>query len=331
MRGSAPDSERARRMLRAYLLETLGPWKQRKVQRLLASSVEWRDALEEERATLARLDGLLDQEPRRDLTSMVMAQVRSSEVEKAPASALYRKAVFAVGIAVVVCVAGAVLLPSRRGTREAAHRASSQNYLKQWGIIFKMYANDHGGMFPPVTRYADVWFVDLERVYPEYLTDWGILVNPRAANSEELARRIRALAGKKPIPWDEMTRIAAESYTYTGWVMCNDEQAAQVRSGRERVARADPDQDIIGPAGETRRLREGVERFMITDINNAAASSMAQSRLPVMFENVYEIGRDPKLKGCNVLYMDGHVEYIEYGAEFPVTDAVAGAFRSPTP
>ena len=33
------------------------------------------------------------------------------------------------------------------------------------------------------------------------------------------------------------------------------------------------------------RLREGIERFFITDINNPAAGAKAQSSIPVMFDN----------------------------------------------
>ena len=62
------------------------------------------------------------------------------------------------------------------------------------------------------------------------------------------------------------------------------------------------------------RLREGVERFLITDINNAAASSKAQSEIWIMGDM---IGIDPALYnhipgGSNILYMDGHVEFQRY-------------------
>ena len=64
------------------------------------------------------------------------------------------------------------------------------------------------------------------------------------------------------------------------------------------------------------RFREGVERFMITDINNPAASAMAQSNLFVMFDtmgagkSVSYFNHVPG--GCNVLYMDGHVSWARY-------------------
>jgi prepilin-type processing-associated H-X9-DG protein len=64
------------------------------------------------------------------------------------------------------------------------------------------------------------------------------------------------------------------------------------------------------------RLREGIERFLITDINNPAASAMAQSTLYIMldqFGTETAIGRFNHVPGgCNVLYMDGHVEFLRY-------------------
>ena len=69
------------------------------------------------------------------------------------------------------------------------------------------------------------------------------------------------------------------------------------------------------------RFREGVERFFITDINNPAASTHAQSTLAVMWDSVMTdpSGFNHVPGGANVLYMDGHVEFLHYPSQFPVT------------
>jgi prepilin-type N-terminal cleavage/methylation domain-containing protein/prepilin-type processing-associated H-X9-DG protein len=71
------------------------------------------------------------------------------------------------------------------------------------------------------------------------------------------------------------------------------------------------------------RLREGIERFFITDINNPAASAQAQSEIPVMFDmassSAGEFNHVPG--GENVLYMDGHVEFLKFPSDFPATRA----------
>ena len=73
------------------------------------------------------------------------------------------------------------------------------------------------------------------------------------------------------------------------------------------------------------RLREGVERFMVTDINNPAGSAMAQSELPVMADlvatSVELYNHVPG--GGNVLFMDGHVEFIRYPGKGFVSEAMA--------
>ena len=93
---------------------------------------------------------------------------------------------------------------------------------------------------------------------------------------------------------------------------------------------------ILGP-DKAMALREGVERFLITDINNASSGAQAQSTLPVLTDawGIYkkiDVGNeDSPLAaasifnhvpgGANVLYMDGHVKFLKYtngGGEFPV-------------
>ncbi len=78
------------------------------------------------------------------------------------------------------------------------------------------------------------------------------------------------------------------------------------------------------------RLREGIERFFITDINNPAAGSVAQSSIPIMWDTfgmpehgdatagMVVFNHVPG--GANVLYMDGHVGFITYPNQFPVVN-----------
>ena len=64
------------------------------------------------------------------------------------------------------------------------------------------------------------------------------------------------------------------------------------------------------------RLREGIERFTITDINNPGASAKAQSTLPIMSDiiagqdNINYFSHIPG--GVNLLYLDGHVAFEKY-------------------
>ena len=62
------------------------------------------------------------------------------------------------------------------------------------------------------------------------------------------------------------------------------------------------------------QLREGVERFLITDINNPNASAAAQSSIPILWEMPW----GSEKPGGTVLYMDGHVEWVNFPGKFPM-------------
>jgi prepilin-type N-terminal cleavage/methylation domain-containing protein/prepilin-type processing-associated H-X9-DG protein len=84
-----------------------------------------------------------------------------------------------------------------------------------------------------------------------------------------------------------------------------------------------PEQPAQGNGGGDTilRLREGVERFMITDINNPAGSAVSQSTLAISWDSIW--GLDPRGMdfnhvpgGTNILFMDGHVEWAKYPAKY---------------
>jgi prepilin-type N-terminal cleavage/methylation domain-containing protein/prepilin-type processing-associated H-X9-DG protein len=87
-----------------------------------------------------------------------------------------------------------------------------------------------------------------------------------------------------------------------------------------------------GQSGTVYRMREGIERFMITDINNPAGSAKAQSEIPVACDSFAgahstvnadfadDLQRFNHIPGgANVLFMDGHVEFMRYPGPFPLT------------
>ena len=62
------------------------------------------------------------------------------------------------------------------------------------------------------------------------------------------------------------------------------------------------------------RLREGVARFLITDVNNAAGSTTSQSAIWIMADVPSTIPADYNHVpgGSNVLYLDGHVAFVKF-------------------
>jgi prepilin-type N-terminal cleavage/methylation domain-containing protein/prepilin-type processing-associated H-X9-DG protein len=292
----------------------------------------------------------------------------------------------------IIGILAAILLPALARARESARRASCQNNLKQFGLVFKMYGNEAGGgKFPPMqfeahsSHNADIAIGPMVRtIYPEYLTDPAIILCPSDPNSKLEDLKDKA-TGKYEI-MDDPELIDA-SYAYMGWLLdkCNEGDPTidlstimaimpgmpsnlilddpsgsgpyqfislftatvgeviaaragissedQILSASLRVADGDKtvqpyNNAAMGNGGGSTiyRLREGIERFLITDINNAAGSSRAQSEIWIMFDtiskNVKYFNHVPG--GSNVLYMDGHVEFIKYpSTQAPVNKGMA--------
>ena len=330
------ECRRIRPLLRQYELGTLKPSAHDRVEQHVVACEGCSAALVAEREALGTLGRLRPVEPSQDLTAAVMDKVRRAEEEPIhrPASlvsALVYQCVILVAFAAILA---SVLLPALTRARESARRASSANNLKHLGLVFKMYANENDGQFPPLTPCKGVWMVDLERLYPEFMTDLTVLVRPDLPEAAELLDRLAQLVSEPAIDWEEVARIAARSYTYTNWMVRDDSEAEDLKEGYMQLARVDLDADFQSGDRTFYRFREGIERFMITDINNPAASALAQSEVPVMFETVRK-KRFPRSQlrthGYNVLYLDGHVEFLNYGEQFPATGVVADAFPPPQP
>ncbi|HOZ45734.1 MAG TPA: DUF1559 domain-containing protein [Candidatus Hydrogenedentes bacterium] len=75
------------------------------------------------------------------------------------------------------------------------------------------------------------------------------------------------------------------------------------------------------------RLKEGVERFLVEDVADASATSVGQSEIVTMYDSItskpitggaYGFTTFNHVPGgANVLYMDGHVEFVKYPSKYP--------------
>lgn len=203
--------------------------------------------------------------------------------------------------------------------------ASCQNNLKQLGLVFKMFANESkGGRYPCLSSEAGrLMFANespgMREVFPEYLLDLAILICPADTDA--------ALAKDPAKKSDPNVMIDDHSYFYLGYAM-TDEAAlkAFAEAYKDRVAKGLAfDEDLAIPGGTLYMIREGIERFFITDINDPAASAKAQSEIPVLIERP----GNHTPEGGNVLFMDGHVEFMTYAAvRWPMTTTTIDILKS---
>lgn len=206
---------------------------------------------------------------------------------------------------------------------------------------------------------------DGRAIYPEYLSDMNVLVCPSDSAADNALgsaglwyNQTQLGLGNEQV---DPCALTAESYLYLGWALngrpgqdylatnadANDPAVPPNASAvgtfidapfvvmlgttTQQVAAGDNydrDLDFTNGAGADRtlyRTREGIERFFITDINNPAGSTEAQSTIPIMGDLVSTLPSEYNHipGGSNWLFMDGHVSFQRYPSDFPTTRVFA--------
>ena len=325
----------------------------------------------------------------------------------------------------IIGILAAILLPALARAREAARRASCQNNLKQFGIVYKMFAGENKDRFPYNAidhtnndsnfgaKRASV-YVGWWQIFPEYITDVTLNGCPSSANASKLFDTNYSLprntlagcsadmvnwattnkesdnpcTGKTAAPavpdpvlggsalsryydcglnpnacapyvhadttifgYNDLVRTykymgrliqsrwmnaSIQDYYVIGETMLNNTMGTSYPGANastpscltwgNRASSVTYNWPSDSPTStgtfEMQPLKEGIERFAITDINNVAASSMAQSDVVVMYDESYADGGivggganrfNHVPGGANILYMDGHVEFAKVG------------------
>jgi prepilin-type N-terminal cleavage/methylation domain-containing protein/prepilin-type processing-associated H-X9-DG protein len=235
---------------------------------------------------------------------------------------------------------------------------SNESRGEKWPTI-RRAAGDNCTEDVAVSRH--LWSPDGTSLYPQYLEDPFVLLCPSDPESSEYLSGAAWHRNEDVQLPMSACRLYSPSYLYYGWVMKPEFYLKSPASQRvnttsinieewidpgfseaflPRVQRcvsavsnddfAAFDEDIefehetLGTV-TLYRLREGIERFLITDINNPSAAMQAQSDIAVMHDElsarISDIGApnaNHVPSGANVLYLDGHVEFVLYRQKWPV-------------
>ncbi len=195
--------------------------------------------------------------------------------------------------------------------------ASCMNNLKQLGLVCVMFAAEaRGGNFPLLDPRPGRLAPLKEDLYPEFMAEPRILMCPTDAERTQKAKNAE---GAPDWIFDD------QSYWYLGYALSNEAQGLEyINAYRKQAASGKGfEKDLKNEQGKQpiRRLRNGVERFLITDLNDPKGNPC--DRIPVMIE------RPGHHKGGSaVLFLDGHVELIPYPGKFPMTERFITALQS---
>ena len=227
-------------------------------------------------------------------------------------------------------------------------------------------AEDATGCDPDSLQDSSVFTPDTRQLYPDYINELSVFLCPSdPGNNGDNPLKIVEDDGSKTCQFVGEATNADESFNYLGYIIDKsddtDPQVTEPFPGPSQLVgfaasifgvifNKDPSDDVVldedidlsallpfvdvgKNAGNGRgdtifRLREGIERYLITDINSPGATARAQSNLPIMWDTIttdvvggVDFNHVPG--GANVLFFDGHVEFIKYPSVFPLTKSFA--------
>jgi prepilin-type processing-associated H-X9-DG protein len=193
-----------------------------------------------------------------------------------------------VGLFFMTGILAAILLPGLARAREAARRAACQNNMKQVGQVLQSYAERNNGHYPLPSGDQGYFMFG-----GDLLSSLDLKLLQCPSEGEDNAKH-----------YEDGSIYADSDYIYLGFGI-RDQAAmdayvdACVEHGMDMDALTSRG-GIPGPRGDIVSLR--------SKLSDPAT-------IPVLIDFAVHVPN-----GGNVLYLDGHVEFVRYGTKFPMTD-----------
>lgn len=204
--------------------------------------------------------------------------------------------------------------------------SSLRGFAMRWDLMFP--TEDAEAFFVKLTSVSESWTMDVEDYGGMPATFTGF-VNPRLKNARERMFQIIELSRSEPVPIQSLTRLAAQDYIYLGYVVRDQQEAAALAEALIDRSGTDLSADIDSPAHTFYRLAKDVELRLLEGPKDDAAAERLRATLPVMVERV-DTTRGHPGDTCHVAFLDGHIEELSFGSQWPATQAFMDTFPAPT-
>lgn len=199
-------------------------------------------------------------------------------------------------VVAIIAILAAMLLPALSQAREKARATVCLNNLKQLGLAFIMYLDNHDEYFPVQrneTEMKDVWAQTL--VKEQLITDGNVFICPT---------------------FFPVTKKAYPFYEFTTNINCEDYQWMYIHYGYNTLLGTDPSwggpivyrrlPQVQKPA-ETILLGDSV--YSLIENSNRPTSVLNTGSVWVGSTDPWNMIHDRHSGGANILWVDGHATY----------------------
>ncbi len=273
-------------------------------------------------------------------------------------------------IAIIGILAAILLPALARARESARRASCQNNLKQMGLVMKMYSSEAKQGFFPPAKKWTcgsdgvispddslSQPCPDGYAIYPEYLSDVNVLICPSDPQAVRFANGEMNLNGdpnERVLP----CRFNSDSYGYFSFALLAQDLLVNIDDENLKgitfpgssfnpafITALGTYQTNVGSQwdgtkaggrifdedqGPIYRLREGIERFFIDDLDDPSAGAVAQSDIWIMADdfiagNVSAMSHAPG--GLNVLYMDGHVQWIRYPGDTPASRAWAAFVR----